>query len=473
MKKLAVLVILAMVVAVPAYAQLGDVDNSSFVIQNLGTMEASVTVTFYDELGAAVTPNPILPGTSGTCADADALPNPFPLGANGAKQEIYMPNVCGLADGRYSVVIEATEPLGVIANLIGDQGGGATFYNGSYSGFPAGDMNVYFPSTQHNFYGWYSLISIQNVSGSAIDATLHVYDEDGVEVDSFLYEDIPAFSSVHVDFEADPLGLADMLNGSAMVACTGACVAVDNQTAAGGFTQSYNGFLVGGQTLFAPALYTSYYTWGASLKVQNIGGVATDIAVTYMIEGGGTCAVPAETIQPNQALYHYLPDDWAVWGCASATDKIVGAKVTSTDTDVVAVSNAANPAGQAQTYGGFVQTQGAAEVGLPVIMNKYYDWDTAFVCQNVSDAGTATLTYSYAGLGCPSGPVYAGCQFTLAPGEAKSVYQPDDLDANTGLFAATVTATGANIACIANETMGPGQSAGTGDWSMSYNGFTQ
>jgi hypothetical protein len=371
------------------------------------------------------------------------------------------------------VVIESTEPLGVIANLIGDQGGGATFYNGSYSGFVAGDMNVYLPSTQNAFYGWNSLISIQNVSGGTINATLRVFAENGTEVDSFLYENIPAFSSVHVDFETDGLGLPAMLNGSAKVECTGACVAVDNQTAAGGFTQSYNGFLMGGRTLFAPALYTNFYTWGGSLKVQNIGGAPTDIAVTYMIEGGGTCPVAAETIQPNQALYHYLPDDWSTWGCAAANNKIIGAKITSTAADVVAVANAANPAGQAQTYGGFVQTDGSMEVGLPVVMNQYYGWDTAFVCQNVSDSGTATVTYSYAGIGCPAGADNVACTFSLAPGEAKSVYQPTDLDANTGLLAATVTSTGANIACIANETMGAGQAAGTGDWSMSYNGFTQ
>ena len=83
------------------------------------------------------------------------------------------------------------------------------------------------------------------------------------------------------------------------------------------------------------------------------------------------------------------------------------------------------------------------------------------------------MTYSYAGIGCPAGPVYAGCTFDLAPGAAASVYQPADLDASTGLFAVTVSATGADIACIANETYGAGQSAGTGDWSMSYNGFGQ
>jgi hypothetical protein len=60
----------------------------------------------------------------------------------------------------------------------------------------------------------------------------------------------------------------------------------------------------------------------------------------------------------------------------------------------------------------------------------------------------------------------------LDPGEAKPVFQPNDLDATTGLYAVTVTSPG-TVACIANETNGPGQGAGTGDWSMSYNGFGQ
>jgi hypothetical protein len=151
MKKLAVLILLASLVAVPAYAQLGDTDNSSFVIQNLGAGPATVTVTFYNEAGNPFTPNPILTGVA----------NPFTLAA-GQKQDIYMPAVLGLADGRYSVVIESTEPIGVVANLIGQSAGGAPFYNGSYSGFDMGATTIYFPSTQYRFYNWNSLMSVQN-----------------------------------------------------------------------------------------------------------------------------------------------------------------------------------------------------------------------------------------------------------------------------------------------------------------------
>jgi len=470
MKKIAILVVLALVVAMPAYAQLGDVDNSSFVIQNLGTSDATVSVMFYDEAGAMTMPNPILPGADGTCGTADDLPNPFTVGASGAKQEIYMPVVCGLADGRYSVVIESTEALAVIANLIGDEGGGATFYNGSYSGFDAGATTIYYPSTQYEFYNWNSLISVQNTTPDPITADLYILDEGGNQVGTDS-QTIPGFASHHWDLETEGagLGLTPGLNGSATVECTGACVGTDNQTADGGYTQSYNSFLSGAQTLYAPALYTDYYTWGASLKVQNIGSGATNITVEYFIEGGGTCTAPSENIAAGQSLYHYLPADWATWACASATNKIVGAQITSDAEDVVGVVNAASPADQAQTYGTF--DAGAGTVGLPVIMNQYYGWDTAFVCQNLGGAAT-TVTYSYSGVGCPADPAYPGCSFDLGPNEAKSVYQPDDLDATTGLYAVTVSSSG-TVACIANETMGAGQAAGTGDWSMSYNGFGQ
>jgi hypothetical protein len=473
MKKLSILILLALVVTVPAYAQLGDTDNSSFVIQNLGAADATVTVTFYDEAGAGTTPNPLLPGGDGTCGTGDDVANPFVLSA-AAKQDVVMANVCSLADGRYSVVIESTEPLAVVANLIGNEAG-TTFYNGSYSGFDAGATTIYYPSTQYEFYNWNSLISVQNTTGSAITADLYVYSELGAEV-AHVQQSVPGFASYHWDLETvgAGMGLTAGLNGSAKVLCSGACVGTDNQTADGGFTQSYNAFLGGDTTLYAPSLYYGYYTWNGSLKVQNIGAGATNIDVLYTLEGGGTCDPPAENIAAGQALYHYLPAEWAGWGCASATDKIIGAIITSDSENVVGVVNAANPNKQAQTYGTFAVVDGAASVGLPVIMNAYYGWNTAFVCQNLDNAAAATVTYSYGGVGCPADPVYAGCSFSLAAGEAKSVYQPADLDATTGLYAVTVTATGANVACIANETQAANQQAGNmGDWSMSYNGFGQ
>lgn len=465
MKKLAILVMLTLVIAAPAYAQLSDTDNSTFSIQNLGGADATIDVTFYEEDGTSWHPDPVLVGVS----------NPFTLGP-GAKQDIYMPAVPTLPDGRYSVVIESTEPVAVVANLLGENTTHTTYYNGSYSGMDAGAGTIYFPSTQYEFYNWNSLMSVQNTTPDPITADLYIYDGAGVQA-AHQQQTLPAFSSYHWDLETGGagLGLTAGLNGSAKVVCSGNCVGTDNQTAAGGYTQSYNAFIGGAQTLYAPSLYTDFYTWGASLKVQNIGAGDTTVGVTYVVEGGATCTPPNQTVHPNQALTHYLPTDWATWGCdvsAPATNKIIGAVVTSSAEDVVAVVNAANPAKQAQTYNAF--DAGTGTVGLPVVMNQFYGWDTSVVCQNLDNTLAATVTYSYSGgVGCPAGPVYPGCTLTLNPQEAKPIYQPADLDGTTGGYGMTVTATGAPVACIVNETHPGNQAAGTGDWSMSYNGFGQ
>jgi len=474
MKKVALTLMMILVLALPAYAQLGDTDNSSFVIQNLGTNAATVTVIFYTEAGVPSTPNPLLPGPDGTCGTGDDIANPFTL-ATMAKQEVNVSRVCGLGDGRYSVVIESTEPSAVIANLIGaTNSADSPWYNGSYSGFDMGATTVYYPSTQYAFYGWNSLMSIQNTTASAISADVTIYNAAGTAVGTKNYPSIPAFSSVHLDLELEGagLGLPANLNGSAKVACSGACVGTDNQTVGGGgLTQSYSAFLGGERTLYAPSLYDNFWSWNGSLKVQNIGTSATNIDVIYYYPGG-SCDPAAELIQPGQALYHYLPGAWAGWGCSAAAvqNKIIAAVITSDVEDVVGVVNAANPAAQAQTYSAF--GEGANTVGLPVIMNKYYGWDTAFVCQNLDAVNTATVTYAYSPAAtCAQ---YAGCTFTLAPGEAKQVYQPADLGAGvTGLKAVTVTSTGGQVACIANETLGANQTGTMGDWSMSYNGFGQ
>ncbi len=78
MKKIALTLMMILVLALPAYAQLGDTDNSSFVIQNLGANDATVTVIFYQEDGTHSSPNPLLPGPDGVCGDANDIPTPLP-----------------------------------------------------------------------------------------------------------------------------------------------------------------------------------------------------------------------------------------------------------------------------------------------------------------------------------------------------------------------------------------------------------
>lgn len=430
-----------------AYGQLGTTDNSSFTVQNLGTATATVTVTFYDEAGTAYTPDPLNAGKS----------NPFTLDP-GASFEVYLPGISGLPDGRYSVVISADQPIVAIANLIGEEAG-PTYYNGSYSGFEAGDTPLYLPSALYEAWNWNSLISVQNVGANPTDITVEIYSGATV-VATENYSDVPPSTAVHLDFETEGagLGLTAGFSGSAVVTSSAEpIVATDNQTADGGYMVSYNGFLSGAQTLHVPALYNGYYTWDASLNIQNIGAGSTDVTVTY--SDGDTPS--SFTLGPNESELLYMPTEKTL-----PTTRFA-ATITSTAEDIVAIANAANPAKQALTYNAFAT--GTDTVGLPTVMNDYYDWDTSFTIQNIGTAST-TVTYSYSDVGCPSGD----CTFDLDPGESEEIYQPGDgLSAG---YRGSVTATSSGsvpIAGIVNETNSAGQAAGTGDWSMSYNGFNQ
>jgi len=252
------------------------------------------------------------------------------------------------------------------------------------------------------------------------------------------------------------VGLPSNCNGSALVASTGEpLVVVDNQTADGGYTQSYNGFNAGATTVYVPALYDGYYTWGASLNVRKIGAGATTVTVAYS-DGSTSSTCNLSDATPSCLLYMPTAHDGAA--------KLFAATITSSSLPVVAIVNAANPNKQAQTYGGFVS--GAGTAGLPTVMKKYYGWDTAFTCQNIGAVAT-TLNISYQG--------YAPQAYntpSLAAGASIEIYQPGEAflpNGYRGSVTVTAGAVGAEIACIVNETHGANQGLGLGDWSMSYN----
>jgi hypothetical protein len=465
------LVAVLLAAAVPStFAQLGDCDNSSFAIQNLGTSDAQVTVTFYDEVGAAYTPTPL---------DGIGTTNPFTLGA-GDMYQVYVPGIPGFADGRYSVVIESTEPVAAIANLIGYTGscgpGNFPAFNGSYTGFDEGNGMYYLPSVVYQYYNWNSLISIQNTTADPINVTITVKDPRGNPDKTHTWTNIPGFASVHLDLETEGavLGVVSGLNGSAIIESSNGQVAVtDNQTAYGGgfgLTQSYNGFASGNDTLYVPALYEAFYNWNSSINIQNIDGAPTDVTVTYddgtVNDKNNLACLGA--LAPGTSCLVYMPSHKPAGATAFA------ATITnSAAQDLVAIANAANgKTKQSQTYNGFLA--GSDTVGLPIIMKGFYNWNTSFRIQNVGGADTTIqITYSADPVSAAAGVTYVHPE-TLSPGEAVEVYQPADGNLTnpnwTSGSVTVVSLSGEPIAGIVNQTNAVRQQAGDGDWSMSYNG---
>lgn len=443
MKKMITLFILVLTLAIwntPVTAQLGDVDNSSFTVQNVGTGQATVAITFYDEAGNAITPNP-LNGNK---------PNPFTLNA-GESFEVYLPGIPGLPNGRYSVVISSDQPVVAIANLIGQNTAATVFYNGSYSGMNAGATTMYLPAIVRDYYRWNSLISVQNAGSGPTNITVTY--TCGTGTYTHTKSGLAPGASVHFDLETNPPpGMPTGCNGSAVVTSDSQpIVVVDNQTAAGlGNTQSYNAFATGAITIYIPALYHDYYTWSSSLNIRKLGSGETTVTVTYSDGGTSTCNLTDAT--PSCLLY--MPSVHPAKGKFAAI-------ITSSSLPIVAIANAANPNGQAQTYEGFMG--GASSVGLPTVMKKYYGWDTSFTCQNVGTVPTS-LYISYQN--------YAANAYNtgvLQPGQSIEIYQPAEAflpNGYRGSVTVRANAEGAQIACIVNQTHGANQ--GKGDWSMSY-----
>jgi hypothetical protein len=441
----AVVAVLLIVMVVPSSAQLGDVGNASFTVQNVGGAAATVNITFVEENGNQI-----------VCPTLDnrtpPTPNPFTLNP-GESYEVFVPGIPCLPAGRYSVIISSTQEVVAIVNLIGENAAGTISYNGSYSGASKGASPVYLPAFWYRKYGWNSLISIQNTGTGDANVTVNFTCESG-QTGSLSKTGLKQGAAVHFDLETTNItGLPPGgCNGSAVVTSDQPVVVVDNQSSGGGGTQSYNTFSEGAPKVFVPALYNKYYGWDSSLNIVKIGSGTSNVTVSY--SDGGTSGCNLTNAQPSCLLY--MPTEHPVTGKFAATVNAVGDQV-------VAIANAAHSAtSQAQTYGGF--SGGGNVVGLPTVMKAYYGWDTSFTCQNVGTVDTS-LNISYQGY-----PGNAYNTKVLVPGEPIEVYQPGE-----GFLppkyrgSVTVKANNASgeVACIVNQTnpLAPTK----GDWSMSYN----
>ena len=451
-KKVSILVVLAMlfVAVVPAAAQLGATDISSFTVQNVDTEVATVTVHFYAEDGTVITPSVL----------NDSQPNPFDLDP-GASFAVYLPAIPDdqLDDGRYSVVIESSAKVVTIANLIGQ---GDIYFNGSYSGFDGGADTFYLPSIEFNFYNWYSLISVQNVGTDVADILVTITCDDGT-VGTLEAMDVPVNTAVHFDLETtipDGFTSATSCNGSAEVTADQPVVAVDNQSASvSGNMQSYSGVASGSAQVFAPGLYNSYYGWNGSLSIRKLGAGDTTVTVAYD-DGDPDSTCDLTDAAPSCMLY--MPTFHPTTGSFGAT------VTNSANLELVVVVNAANGS-QAQTYNG-VGAGSTNAVGIPSTMVAYYGWDTALACQNVGTVPT-TLHVAYDGY-----PTDAYDTAELAPGETFEKVQYNETflpDGHEGGATITANADGALVACIVNFNNAAQMQATVGDWSMSYNAFAK
>jgi hypothetical protein len=440
------------VLAVPAFAQLGDTDVSSFTVQNVSDGNADVTITFIAEDGTQSTPSDLGGGVS----------NPFTL-AEGESQQIYVPDVPSLASGRYAVMISSTAKVAAIASVSGT---GSTRFTGSYTGFSEGANTFYLPTFSYNFYGWYSMISVQNIGTGPADVEVNISCENGA-TGTLSEDDIPALASHTFVLKSEtPDGFTSTTRciGSAVVSSPDQpVIATDSQNKpADGNTNTFSGVISGNNKLYVPALTNDYYGWNHSLNILKLGSGSTTVTVEYS-DGAPDSTCNLTNSKPSCQLY--IPSAHAATG-------LFGATITSSPSmELVAVANSSKGK-LSSSYNAVGDGSGSAEVSMTEVVKAFYKWNSSWTCQNVGSADTK-IEVEYQGY---SGDSYTHPK-TLSSGDTVQVYVPDEPflpDNYQGGATITAKNSSADIACIVDFTNQNWKNASLpGDWTQGYNAYNK
>lgn len=426
-----VIVVLMATLPLAAAAQVPAPDgpfDTAFRVQNLGTAAATCELVFYD--------------SGGTEAYSSSLPS-IPVGQSAY---VYVPDLAGLTDGQYAGVVSCDQEVAAVVN-ISDPDSGA-----SYSGVSDPADTLYAPGIYDNYYNYYSNVVVQNASGSSNDITLEIYEPGNTTPVYANTKTAPVNGFVAWEQE----GLAELDQNkfySAKISGTGDVAAIVNIYGKGPYENqlySYNPFASGSTTAYAPVIMDDYYGYNTALVIQNMGSSSANVTITY---SDGT--VKTSTIAPGAADSRYTPGE-------GLTTNFTGAKVTS-DQPIVLLVNESTDKNRAASYTGFAE--GSTSVQAPIVMRRYYKYNTSVTCQNIGTSAT-TMSISYGGISgsttSASVPVNGTALF----------YQPSDPLLSDGFIgSATVTAS-QPIVCVVNEDQNePPQVNQIMDQLFAYNGI--
>lgn len=380
---LAALALLLNVGAMTAFAQ-GATSKapgtwvSSINIQNTGTGDAQVVISFYDGNGADV-------------LDFSVTPNI----AAGGSRSLYVPSdVTGLANGQFSAVVSSNQPLQVVVNS--SSTGPATA--GAYTGLQSNQIGqtLYFPGLYKSYYGFSSEMILQNTDAAATTASVQFYSQaTGAAIGAPVSVPVKGNASAVLALQDTSLPAGSLVSAK-VTAGTNLAGVANIWTAAGkgGEFSDYDALISGSNTtIYTPALYRNYYGFISALTVMNVGTGPTHVKITY--SNGTNYTVPLAAFQSYQWLQQFdnnLPQG-NVGGVFSAKIDIVPAAGESVQPIASLVTVEAKVAGSLASYNGPAST--SSTINCPVTMKSFYGWFTAETVQNVGIAA-AKITITYA-----------------------------------------------------------------------------
>jgi hypothetical protein len=205
---------------------------------------------------------------------------------------------------------------------------------------------------------------------------------------------------------------------------------------------------------------SGYFT---GIQIQNMGPSSTNVTVSYTPGLAGSPCLETQTIPSGDSRTFALTAFSASGVCGD--QRFIGAaEVTanSANADLVAIVNQLNTgANKGAAYEGFDPTSATDTVVMPLIMDRNGGYYTGF---SVANVGTSSTSVS-----CTFSGTSHTESATLAPGEAMTPIQGDQI-ANGYVGSATCTAgSGGQIVGVVNE-LNPNLS---GDAFLVYDAFNK
>jgi len=349
-------------------------------IQNLDAADATITITFYNQDGSTPTGSTISDTVPGSGSKTYATLTTVPTGFSG------------------SVVISSNKPVASVVNI---QGSGANTAWGAYNGSSQGASTVYLPLLMKANFGFNSWFSVQNAGTQSTTVTVNY--SDGTSANQTIAPGAAKIFDQATETHTPKTfsGIASSSNGQPLVAVV---MQEDPKT-----LFAYTGFSGGSTNPVFPLVNANNFGFTTGIQIQNLGGTATSVTVSYTPSSAGTACTETQTIAANSsatfALYAFsyalpspAPSGWSstcTRGAPTnqATAFIGSARVTgnSTSQQLAGAGNQLKSGVNGESYGSLNAATATNSVVFPLIMDRNFGYFTGFSVVNVGAASTRVV----------------------------------------------------------------------------------
>lgn len=423
MKKLSLgLALVLILLAATALSGLAKPQNYDlgFQVQNLSSSDlANITMTFYNRNGTVdLTVNDTI-STAGSntyfpLTDDPGNPNGFPAGSGDVSDNF---------DG--SVVISSNTEIAAIANL----GADSLLFGASYNGFSSGSSNVALPLLMKGNYGFDTWISVQNTGTSMVDVTVNYSDSESETIVDVMPGAAAKFDQTDESHSNGWVGSAEVTTSAGGSGSIAATVIQEGPST----LFAYGGFPGGSTSPVMPIYQANNFGYNTGIQVQNLGGSATDVTISFAPGLFGTACTETRTVAAGTSLSFGLyvhttftdpfPGTLVSENCVEGESFVGAATVTSNSSSqpLAAVVNQANlGANKGSLYNGFDPGNASSVVLAPLIMDRNYGFGTGFTVANAggSQIAAGDISCTFVSSSGAHGDTTVTNPEALDPGEA-------------------------------------------------------